>query len=265
MSTDEWHSRIHALLAPVGPRIVDALGQTGPLTFKAGREVVTVIDREVEQVLAERIQSDFPDHAVIGEEFGRSGPDGAAWEWHVDPVDGTLNYALGIPVFSVSVALVHEGRIVAGAVFDPLQDEIYSAARGEGAWRGDERMSVSDRSTLRQSIGSFQSSRRGRFVADAQILQELHQSIGKLRRLGSIALELAYLARGTFDVLLTSKYGPQNLYDVAAGILLIEEAGGRVSDGRGRPFVQGANELVASNGRVHDEVLAIVSREPGDR
>lgn len=265
MTTDEWHSRIHALLAPVGPRIVDALGQTGPLTFKTGREVVTAIDREVERVLAERIRSDFPEHAVIGEEFGRSGPEDAAWEWHVDPVDGTLNYALGIPIFSVSVALVHEGTTVAGAVFDPLADEIYCAARGEGAWRGDELLHVSERATLRDAIGSFQSSQRGRFVQDAAILQNLHQSIGKLRRLGSVALELAYVARGTFDVLLTSKLEPQNLYDVAAGILLVEEAGGRVTDGRGRPFVEGANELVATNGHAHDEVLALVAPpERGD-
>lgn len=259
MTTDRWHSRIHALLAPVGPRIVDALGRTGPLTFKPGREAVTAVDREVEEVLAERIRSDFPDHAVIGEEFGRSGPAGAAWEWHVDPVDGTLNYALGIPIFSVSVALVHEGEIVAGAVFDPLADEIYCAARGEGAWRGEQPLHVSERATLPEAIGSFQSSHCGRFVQDATILQNLHQSIGKLRRLGSVALELAYVARGTFDVLLTSKREPQNLYDVAAGILLVEEAGGRVTDGRGRDFVEGANELVASNGLVHDATLALVA------
>ena len=258
MPQADWSARIQRLLAPVGPRIVEALGRTGPLRFKAGREVVTQVDRDVERLIAERILADFPDHAVIGEEFGRSGAEDAATVWHVDPVDGTLNYALGIPIFSVSVAVVRDGVTVAGAVLDPLQDELYVAARGEGAWRDDQRLVVSERGTLREAIGSLHSSRRGRFVQNAQILQQLHLSIGKLRRLGSVALELAYVARGTFDVLLTSKREAQNLYDVAAGVLLIEEAGGRVTDGCGRPFAEGDGELVASNGRVHDEVLALI-------
>lgn len=259
MPTDDWPARLQHLLAPVGPRIVDALGRTGPLRYKTGREAVTHVDRDVERLIAERIRADFPDDAVVGEEFGRSGPEAAETEWHVDPVDGTLNYALGIPVFSVSVAVVRRGEIVAGAVLEPLREHLYVAARGEGAWRDGESLAVSERATLREAIGSLQSSRHGRFVQDAAILQGLHLSIGKLRRLGSVALELAYLAQGSFDVLLTSKREPQNLYDVAAGILLVQEAGGRVTDGRGAPFAAGANELVASNGHVHEEVLAVVA------
>lgn len=258
----EWAQRLQSLLVPVGPRIVEALGRTGPLTFKPGREAVTAVDREVETVLAERIRTDFPEHAVVGEEFGRSGPDDAAYEWHLDPIDGTMNFALGLPVFCVSLALLHEGTIVAGAILDPLHDALYVAARGEGAWSGDERLRVSDRATLREAIGSFQSSRHGRFVRDPAILHRLHHEIGKLRRMGSVALELAWVARGSFDVLLASKLEPQNLYDVAAGILLVEEAGGRVTDGHGRPFAAGANELVATNGHVHDAALALVA--PGE-
>ena len=259
VQTQDWPDRIRALLTPVGPRILDALGNTGPLTYKEGREAVTAVDGQVERILVDRIRADFPDHAVEGEEHGRSGPDDADTVWHVDPIDGTLNYALGIGVFCVSVGVVHDGAIVAGAILEPLRGDLYVAARGQGAWRNDERLAVSTRAPLREAIGSFQSSRQGRFVQDARILQDLHTSIGKLRRLGSVALELAFVASGAFDVLLTSKRAPQNLYDVAAGILLVEEAGGRVTDGYGHAFREGANELVASNGHVHDETLALLA------
>jgi myo-inositol-1(or 4)-monophosphatase len=263
VSDSDWRSRLVSLLEPVGSRVVEAYGRTGPLHYKVGREAVTHVDAEIERFLAARIRSDFPDHAVVGEEHGRSGPDGAEFEWHVDPVDGTLNYALGLPVFSVSVAVVRAGAIEAGAVVDPLRGDLYVAARGEGAWRGDERLAVSARSTLREAIASFQSSRKGRFVRDAAILQRVFTSISKVRRLGSVALELAFVADGRLDLLLGSKRRAQNLYDVAAGVLLVEEAGGRVTDGRGRPFRAGANEIVASNGHLHEAALELVRPAEG--
>ncbi len=263
MSDSDWRSRLVSLLEPVGARVVEAYGRTGPLRYKVGREAVTHVDAEIESFLAARIHSEFPDHAIVGEEHGRSGPEGAAFEWHVDPVDGTLNYALGLPVFSVAVAVVHDGVIEAGAVVDPLRGDLYVAARGEGAWRGDERLVVSDRSTLREAIASFQSSRQGRFVRDAEILQRVFSSISKVRRLGSVALELAFVADGRLDLLLASKHQPQNLYDVAAGMLLVEEAGGAVTDGRGAPFREGANELVVSNGHVHAAALELVRPSEG--
>ena len=258
MPETDWRTRLSTLLPPLAPRVVQAFGHTGPLRFKAGREAVTHVDREVERHLASEILAAFPDHAVIGEEYGRQGAADAAVEWHVDPVDGTLNYALGIAFFSVSVAVVRQGTIEAGAVLDPLRGDLFVAVRGQGAWCGEHPLRVSERDTLRTSIGSFQSSRKGRFVQDAAILQGVHLSVSKLRRMGSVALELAHVARGNFDLLLTSKREPQNLYDVGAGVLLVEEAGGRVTDGRGRPFVVGSNELVATNGHVHDELLELV-------
>lgn len=249
---------LEELLPGTRPLIVDPFGDTGDLRFKRGREAITEIDAQVEAWLRERILAEFPGHRVIGEEEGAAGAQGSDTEWHVDPIDGTLNYALQVPLFSCSVGVWEQGRGVAGAIYVPLQDELFTAARGEGAFLGDERIQVSDRDRVGEAIASNQSTRSGRFVRDVQILGNLRRSFMKTRRLGSIALELAYVACGRFDALLASKGSPQNLYDVAAGILLVEEAGGRVTNGRGEPFREGDHELVASNGRIHAETLRLL-------
>lgn len=223
---------------------------------------MTHVDVEVERRLAARILELFPDHTVVGEESGRSGSPQGDWEWHLDPLDGTLNYSLGIPLFCTAVVVLHQGRAVVGGVIDPLRHEVFTAARGEGAFRGDERLAVSSRSSLRDSITSFQSSRRGRFVRSSALQHDLRVGLGKVRRLGSVALELAYVASGRLDLMLLSKSAPPHLHDVAAGLLLVEEAGGRVTDAQGRALDGRSHELVVSNGRVHDEVLAILARHP---
>lgn len=249
---------LRELLPQTRPLIVEPYGDTGELRFKRGREAITEVDARVEAWLRERILAEFPDHRVVGEEEGAAGARAAATEWHVDPIDGTLNYALQVPLFSCSVGVWQQDRGVAGAIYVPLQDEIFSAARGEGAFLGDTRLQVSDRDRVGEAIASNQSTRSGRFVRDPQILANLRRSFMKTRRLGSIALELAFVACGRFDALLASKGSPQNLYDVAAGILLVEEAGGRVTNGHGEPFREGDHELVASNGRIHHEILGLL-------
>lgn len=249
---------LRELLPGTRPLIVGSLGETGELRFKRGHEAITEVDARVEAWLRKRILAAFPDHRVVGEEQGEVGDDDASTRWHVDPIDGTLNYAVQIPLFSCSVGVWHRGRGVAGAVYDPLRDELFSAALGEGAFVGEEHLGVSDRSTVGEAIASTQSARSGRFVRDPRILSAVQRAFMKTRRLGSIALELAYVAAGRFDALLASKREPQNLYDVAAGMLLVEEAGGRVTNGRGEPFREGDNELVASNGHLHEEILQLL-------
>jgi myo-inositol-1(or 4)-monophosphatase len=253
---------IGELLTEIGPYVAGEFGRTGPLRFKVGREAITHVDEEAERRLVARILDRYPDHAIEGEEGGLQGNPASAWVWHLDPIDGTLNYSIGIPLFSMSVGVMRGEELVAGGVMDPLRNELFTAGRGEGAWLGADRIEVTDRSGLRQAIVSTQSSRHGRFIRDAQMLKALQVETLKNRRLGSIALELAYVAAGRFDLLLAGKNVPQNLYDVAAGILLVEEAGGRVSDADGRPFGPGSFDLVASNGQVHDEVLEFVRRFP---
>lgn len=243
------------LLAEASSLIARRYGHTGALRFKTGDEAVTAADVEVEALLRDRILDRYPGHRVVGEELGEAGTAGSEWSWHIDPIDGTLNFALGVPLFSSTVGVLRGSELVAGGVVDPLRNELYVAARGEGAWRDGARLAVSERDRLREAVVSLQSSRKGRFVRDRELLHQVHTLPMKSRRLGSIALELAYVACGRFDLLLAGKATAQNLYDVAGGLLLVEEAGGRVSDATGAPFVEGCIELVASNGHLHDEVL----------
>jgi len=245
------------LLLAVAPAVAAGFGSTGPLRFKGGREAITDVDAQVEQELIARIRSRYGGHQISGEELGTHGGD-EDWKWHIDPIDGTLNYSVGIPFFCSSVAVTHRGRVMAGGVMDPLRGELFTAGRGAGAFLGEEPLRVSQRRDLREAIVSTQSSRSGLFVRDMALLQRIVVEPMKNRRLGTIALELAYVAAGRFDLLLAAKKVPQNLYDVAAGLLLVEEAGGRVSDAQGHDFQEGSIELVASNGWIHDEVLRLI-------
>jgi len=249
---------IEGLLDEVGPLVAGRFGTTGPLQFKTGHEAITEVDGQAEDLLTERILARFPDHAVHGEERGLHGPLDSPWRWHLDPIDGTLNYAIGVPAFSVSVAVVRDDQILAGGVLDPLRGERFTAGRGDGAWCGEQLIRVSQRAPLSEAIASTQLSQGSLFHRNADLLQDIHQHTLKTRRLGSIALELAYVACGRFDLLLAGKKVPQNLYDVAGGLLLVQEAGGIVTDAGGVPFTSGCVELIASNGLIHDEALALI-------
>ena len=254
----ELRAFIAGLLREAAPRVAERFGKTGPLQFKRGREAITPVDSEVEQLLVGRIRARFPDHRISGEEHGVSGEVGSGWEWHLDPIDGTLNYSLGIPFFSVSVAVARRGELLAGGIADPLRGELFSAARGEGAFLDNQPIHASQRSRLSDAIVSTQFSSRSLFVSEPELLHALHVQPMKTRRLGTIALELAYVAAGRFDLLLAGKSVPQNLYDVAAGLLMVEEAGGRVSTGDGGPFGTTNIELLASNGLLHEEVVRLL-------
>ncbi len=238
----------------------------GPLRFKHGREAVTEADREIERLLSARIRARFPDDAISGEEFGQVDPAGAASRpapsrvWHIDPIDGTLNFALGLPNFCTSVALMDGDRILTAIVHQPLLDETFTATAGEGARLGGKPIHVSDRAALAEAIVSAQLQKRGRFISNAALLQAVLLGTMKMRRLGTIALEMAYLADGRFDALVAGKGAPQPLYDVAAGILLVQEAGGRVTDHLGVPYKPLSTDLVATNGLVHDELISLISK-----
>ncbi len=257
------------VLWEVAESIVSRFGHTGPLTFKYGREAITEVDRQVEDKIAQAILARFPGHRFVGEEAGERGVEGAEWTWQVDPIDGTLNYSVGIPVFSSSVAVLHRGVLQAGGVLDPLRREMFSAARGEGAFvsrkddageEGEElSLKVSDRERFSEAVVSTQFGRYSVFVEHPELLQQMLRHPLKTRRLGSIAIELAWLAAGRIDLLLAGKRSPINFYDIAAGAILVEEAGGRITDGRGKPLSDDCREIIASNTRLHDELVEILN------
>jgi myo-inositol-1(or 4)-monophosphatase len=260
----------------------DRFLHTGELEFKFAREAVTDADRAIERLLRERIRAAFPEDAVYGEEFGFDGrgtvadspttsqhpsatPRVAAGRvWHVDPIDGTLNFALGLPNFCTSIALMDGETILAACVYAPLHREAFTASRAEGCRRNGRLIGVSDRATLADAIVSAQLQKGGRYVRNAKLLQAILLRTMKMRRLGTIALEMAYLAAGRYDALIAARGRPQQLYDVAAGILLVEEAGGRISDHLGQPYVPYSKDLVATNGFVHAELIGLIAELDGD-
>ena len=259
--------------------------KTGELQFKYAREAVTEADREIERHLATRIAARFPDDRVIGEEFGPDGPggsagtdgsaatDGAVSEqltvpagrvWHLDPIDGTLNFALGLPNFCTSIALMDGEEILAACVYAPLHREAFTATRGTGCRLNGQAIHVSERGEFAEAIVSAQLQKGGRYVRNAELLQAILIRSLKMRRLGTIALEMAYLAAGRYDAMIAGRGRPVQLYDVAAGILLVREAGGRISNHLGAPYRPFAADLVASNGLVHDELIGIIAEYDGD-
>jgi myo-inositol-1(or 4)-monophosphatase len=235
---------------------------TGPLHFKYGREAVTETDREIERLLTRRVHERFPADGVFGEEFGPDNAEGqlpAGRVWHLDPIDGTLNFALGLPNFCTSMALMDGNDILAACVYSPLLDEGFTATAGAGARLNGEPIRVSDRGQLSEAIISAQLQKGGRFVRNAQLLQAIILRTMKMRRLGTIALEMAYLAAGRYDAMVAGRGRPQQLYDVAPGILLVTEAGGRISDHLGQPYRPYTTDLIATNGLIHAELIALIA------
>jgi myo-inositol-1(or 4)-monophosphatase len=148
--------------------------------------------------------------------------------------------------------------VLAACVYVPLHTEGFTASRGEGARRNGEPMQVSERACIADAIVSAQLQKRGRYVQNAELLQAILLQFMKMRRFGTIALEMAYLADGRYDALIAGRGQPQQLYDVAAGLLLVQEAGGRVTDHLGEPYRPYTTDLVATNGRIHDELIALI-------
>lgn len=220
-------------------------------------DLVTEFDRRSEEFILRRIQKAFPGHRILAEESGRRG-EGDEPLWMVDPLDGTTNFAHGIPIFAVSIALWERGRVRLGVVFDPTRKECFWAERGKGAYLDGCRLRVSDTAELRNSLLVTG------FPYDAWSNPEnnldhfAHFAVRSrgVRRLGSAALDLAYLAAGRFDGYWEMRLAP---WDVAAGGLIAEEAGARVTamDGEG-PYLTETPSLIAANPVLHGKMTAII-------
>ena len=222
-------------------------------------DLVTDVDVEVETMFREMIADRFPTHGIVAEELGtdEGGAEPSPYCWVFDPIDGTVNFAHGLPVFCASLALEVDGVAVLGAVYDPMRAELFTAERGAGARLNGTPLGVSEAASLVDSmlctgfpydvhdtvdevVGLF-----GAFVGQARAV----------RRLGSAALDLCYVAAGRFDGFWEQRLHP---WDMAAGALLVTEAGGRVTDMEGRPFLSRTGSIVASNGRLHDPMMTTI-------
>jgi myo-inositol-1(or 4)-monophosphatase len=218
--------------------------------------LVTEMDERAEELIVGRLASAFPDDTILAEERGAA-PGRSGRRWIVDPLDGTTNYAHGLPVFSVSIALEVDRRIVLGVAYNPTLDELYVAERGHGATVNDERLAVSTATTLEQSLLATGFPYNIRETLDTNLKEYAGFALRchGVRRLGSAVLDLAWVAAGRFDGFWELRLGP---WDVAAASLFVEEAGGRVTNLVGAAVDLDAPAVVASNGRIHDEMLAVL-------
>ena len=231
-------------------------GHSHPVQYKAEFNPVTEVDRLCDRVIGEMISGVFPDHDILTEESPFDGK-GSPWKWIIDPLDGTTNYFHGFPCFCVSIGLEVEGEVKTGVIYVPPLKELFHAEKGKGAFLNGERITVSRADRLSKSLLCTG------FPYDVHehvdfYLRYFRQFIGKsfaIRRPGSAAIDLSYLAAGRFDGFWELKL---HAWDVAAASLMITEAGGTVTDLHGRPFSIYSEEILASNGLIHPEMLRAI-------
>ncbi len=238
-------------------------GQELEIEHKGEIDLVTDVDRACESVILEVIRSRFPDHDIVTEEtvLARTG---SRFLWFVDPLDGTTNFAHGYPFFCASVALAVDGQVVAGAVFDPIKEELFTAERGGGAHLNGRRLRTTSSKDLLRSllVTGFPYDLRDDLQAKLRLFTRFMGEARAIRRDGAAALDLGYLAAGRVDGFWEELLQP---WDVLAGALLVEEAGGRVSRFDGAPLGLTATEVLATNGPLHPAMLGVLRRERDER
>lgn len=245
-----------AIAREAGALILNYFHQGLKIEYKGDADLVTAADRASEALIRERIAKEFPSHDVLGEEQGLNDR-GGEYRWYVDPLDGTTNFAHGYPVFCVSMALEHRsgagGNRVAGVVYDPTRDEMFTAAQGKGATLNGKPIHVSKTAQLKECLVAtgFPSHKRHK-NPNIHFYHQITLRTHGVRRAGSAALDLCCVASGRFDGFWEFNLNP---WDTAAGVLIVKEAGGRVSRFDGSPFLLDSRETLASNGIVHDALL----------
>lgn len=240
-----------------GAILHEKFGKKINISMKGQANLVTEADLASEKLIVEKIQSHYPKHSILAEESGHTSVDGHTnWRWIIDPLDGTTNFAHGYPCFAVTIALEHEGQIVVGVTYDPTRDELFAAERGKGASLNNKSIRVSDTSELGNALVTtgFPYNFRNEGNFSRHLLDFMVKSRG-VRRDGSAAIDLAYVACGRFDGFWEEGLNP---WDVAAGYLLIEEAGGAVSYYDGSKASIYKPPICASNGRIHSQMLAVL-------
>lgn len=231
--------------------------------YKGGVDLVTEADRASEKLIDERLSAVFPGHGIFGEEGVRRRLD-AEYRWYVDPLDGTTNFAHGFPVFCVSLGLEHrpagtaagaDGELVAGVIYDPLRDDLFTAEKGQGAWLNGRRVQVSRTKTLSEALlATGFPSRKRHASPNIHFYQEFTLRSHGVRRAGSAALDMAYTACGRLDGFWEINLNP---WDTAAGALLVTEARGQLTRFDGSPFQLNSNETLATNGLLQGELTGL--------
>lgn len=244
---------MESIAREAGKLLMGHFSRSVAIEYKGDVDLVTVADRSSEELIVSRLHERWPEHGIVGEEGTRSDID-ADYRWLVDPLDGTTNFAHGYPVFCVSIALVRrDGQIEAGILYDPTRDEMFSAERGKGATLNGKPMHVSKITRLSESLlGTGFPSHKRHKNPNIHFYQQLTLRSHGVRRAGSAALDLGNVAAGRYDGFWEFNLNP---WDTAAGVLLVQEAGGEVTRFDGTPFRLDSREVLASNVLIHEELL----------
>lgn len=259
----QWVPKASAIAREAGAKLREFLAQGVETEYKGDVDLVTIADRTVEKLIRTRLGEAFPDHGIYGEEGTRERLD-QEFRWYVDPLDGTTNFAHGLPHFCVSLGLEQrsagtgadeDGTLVAGVIYNPMLDELFSAECGRGAHLNGKPIHVSRTSDLAESlVATGFPSRKRHDSPNIHFYHEFTLRSHGVRRAGSAALDLAYVACGRYEGFWEFHLSP---WDTAAGFLLVQEAGGRITDFAGGAFRLDSREVLASNGLIHDELVAM--------
>jgi len=220
---------------------------------KGANDFLSFVDENSEKLIVDILHTSFPDHDILAEETGETSKE-SAYRWIIDPLDGTTNYLRCVPMFSISIALEYKGDIILGVIYDPVRDELFHAEKDKGAFCNEQRLSVSKKTSLSESfLATGFPFKAKQFLRDYLDCFELlfNHTIG-MRRLGSAALDLAYVAAGRFDAYWELGLSP---WDVAAGTVLVREAGGCITDFWNKPDFMNNSYILASNGKIHEELF----------
>lgn len=254
--TNQYLSAAVETAQEAGKILLEEFARPPHITYKGDVDIVTQADRRSEQCIVSRLEKYFPGHAIAAEE-GTGQESASRFRWHVDPLDGTTNFAHGYPCFCVSIGLAEGETLLAGVVFNPVSGEMFAAARGEGATLNGRKIHVSKIETLATSllVTGFPAHKRHSNPNIHYYWDFTLRSHG-VRRDGSAALDLAAVAAGRFEGFWEFGLKP---WDTAAGILLVEEAGGRVSEFDGSAYKLGGRSILATNGLVHEEMQRVAA------
>lgn len=244
-----------------GALMKERLGKIKNIDYKGAFNIVTDVDKASEKIILEILCAEFPDYSVLAEEGGAMSS-GSQKRWLIDPLDGTTNYTHSYPFFCVSIGFEDAGEVVAGVVYNPIADELFWAEKGAGAWLNQDRIHVSRSQSLSTSLLATGFPPDTKRAADDNMLRfvTLTDRSHGVRRDGAAALDLCFVACGRLDGFWETKLSP---WDTAAGIVLVREAGGRVSNLQGQPFDLSAGYILATNGLIHEEILEILSDMEG--
>lgn len=251
MPQADFLTPMQELAREAGSLLMSYFGKVA-IEYKGEADLVTKADRTSEKLIVEHIRRRWPNHDLVGEEGSRT-ETGSDYRWYVDPLDGTTNFAHGYPVFCVSLALDYKGERIAGVIYDPNRDEMFAAEKGSGARLNGAPMHVSKTPRLQESLVAtgFPSHKRHK-NPNIHFYHQLTLRSHGVRRAGSAALDLCYVGCGRYDAFWEFNLNP---WDTAAGVLMVQEAGGKVTNFTGQPFLLDSRQVLASNTILHDELL----------